>query len=129
MLALLAEMARSEHELLKTRIASGLAEARRRGQTLGRPVGTRLAPAALLQKHRDVVRLLKAGQSVRNTAKIAGKGASTVQRVKALLLLPTLAMFLLISCWLARAAPGQQPKADAQQVITFEEAAKQHLLL
>jgi DNA invertase Pin-like site-specific DNA recombinase len=85
MLALLAEMARGEHELLKARIASGLAEARRRGQTLGRPVGTRLAPAALLQKHRDVIRLLKQGQSIRNAAKIAGKGVSTVQRIKALL--------------------------------------------
>lgn len=84
MLALLAEMARSEHELLKARIASGLAEARRRGQKLGRPPGTTVAPAELLQKHRDVVRLLKSGQSVRNAAKIAGKGISTVQRVKAL---------------------------------------------
>jgi DNA invertase Pin-like site-specific DNA recombinase len=85
MLALLAEMARSEHELLKARIASGLAEARRRGQKLGRPIGTRLARAALLQKHRDIVRLLKNGRSVRETAKIADKGVSTVQRVKAAL--------------------------------------------
>jgi len=85
MLALLAEMARSEHELLKARIASGLAEARRRGQKLGRPVGTRLAAAEVLQKHRHVVRLLKKGQSIRNAAKIAGKGVSTVQRVKALI--------------------------------------------
>jgi DNA invertase Pin-like site-specific DNA recombinase len=85
MLALLSEMARSEHELLKARIASGLAEARRRGQKLGRPVGTHLAPAELLQKHRDVVRLLNKGQSIRNAAKIAGKGISTVQRVKALI--------------------------------------------
>lgn len=84
MLALLAEMARSEHEVLKARIASGLAEARRRGKKLGRPLGTRLSPAELLEKHRDVVRLLKNGHSVRNAAKIAGKGASTVQRVKAL---------------------------------------------
>lgn len=85
MLALLAEMARSEHELLKARIASGLAEARRRGQKLGRPVGTCLAPTVLLQKHREVVRLLKNGQSIRNAAKIAGKGVSTVQRVKTLI--------------------------------------------
>lgn len=84
MLALLAEMARSEHELLKARITSGLAEARRRGTKLGRPVGTRLAPIELLKKHRDVVRLLKNGHSVRNAAKIAGKGVSTVQRVRAL---------------------------------------------
>lgn len=118
MLALLAEMARSELEVLKARITSGLAEARRRGVSLGRrngPVGwtkfyrerhrlervpsdirfenlpraERVEFAArahreFLQKHRDVVRLLKNGQSVRNTAKIAAKGVSTVQRVKAL---------------------------------------------
>ncbi|MTV47151.1 helix-turn-helix domain-containing protein, partial [Streptococcus pneumoniae] len=31
----------------------------------------------------DVVRLLNEGQSIRHTAKITGKGVSTVQRVKA----------------------------------------------
>ncbi|MEO6971536.1 MAG: recombinase family protein [Chthoniobacterales bacterium] len=82
MLALLAEMARSELEVLKARINSGLAEARRRGQKLGRPAGTTVAPAEFLRKHRDIVKLLKSGQSVRNAAKIAGKGVSTVQRVK-----------------------------------------------
>jgi transposase len=30
----------------------------------------------------DVLRQLKAGQSVRNAAKITGRGVSTVQRVK-----------------------------------------------
>lgn len=85
MLALLAEMARSELEVLKARIASGLAEARRQGKKLGRPAGSALTTAKLLQKHRDLVRLLKAGQSIRNAAKIADKGVSTVQRVRALL--------------------------------------------
>jgi transposase len=32
-----------------------------------------------------LVKLLRAGQSIRNAAKIAGKGVSTVQRVKAAL--------------------------------------------
>lgn len=82
MLALLAEMARSELEVLKARIASGLAEARRQGKKLGRPVGSVKTPARFLHDHRDVVRLLKAGQSIRNTAKLADKGVSTVQRVK-----------------------------------------------
>jgi DNA invertase Pin-like site-specific DNA recombinase len=82
MLALLAEMARSELEVLRARIASGLAEARRNGKTLGRPAGSVLPPAEFLRKHRDVVRLLKAGQSIRNTAKLADKGISTVQRVR-----------------------------------------------
>jgi DNA invertase Pin-like site-specific DNA recombinase len=82
MLALLAEMARSEGELLRERINSGLREARRKGVKLGRPKGTTLGRKVFLQKHKDIVRLLKAGHSVRNTAKIAGKGVSTVQRVK-----------------------------------------------
>jgi DNA invertase Pin-like site-specific DNA recombinase len=85
MFALLAESARSELEFLKARIASGLAEARRQGKKLGRPAGSRLLPAKFLHKHRDVVRLLKTGQSIRNAAKLADKGISTVQRVRALL--------------------------------------------
>lgn len=85
MLALLSEMARAEKETLVERIKSGLAEARRKGRTLGRPKGTTIERSELLAKHRDIIRLLKAGQFVRNTAKIAAKGISTVQRVKAAL--------------------------------------------
>jgi len=85
MLALLAEMARSEVELLRERINSGLDEARRKGVKLGRPEGTTLDREVFLQKHKEIVRLLKAGQSVRNAAKIASKGISTVQRVKRVL--------------------------------------------
>ena len=82
MLALLAEMARSEGELLRERINSGLREARRKGVTLGRPKGTTLSSDQFLRKHKDIIRLLKADYSIRNTAKIVGKGVSTVQRVK-----------------------------------------------
>ncbi|MEI9898704.1 MAG: hypothetical protein WDN28_33810 [Chthoniobacter sp.] len=85
MLALLAELARGEVELLRERINSGLAEARRKGVKLGRPVGTTLDRDTFLQKHKDIVRYLKAGQSVRHTAKLSGKGFSTVVRVKAAL--------------------------------------------
>jgi DNA invertase Pin-like site-specific DNA recombinase len=85
MLALLAEMARNETETLRERINSGLAEARRKGVKLGRPAGSGLEAAELLAKHKDVVKALKAGQSIRNTAKITGKGGSTVQRVAAAL--------------------------------------------
>jgi DNA invertase Pin-like site-specific DNA recombinase len=82
MLALLAEMARSEVELLRERINSGLAEARRKGVRLGRPTGTTIPTAAFLKAHADIVRQLRTGQSVRHAAKITGKGVSTVQRVK-----------------------------------------------
>jgi DNA invertase Pin-like site-specific DNA recombinase len=81
MLALLAEMARNAVETLSTRIRSGLEEARRKGRKLGRPEGGE-SPAELLNRHRDIVRLLNAGLSIRHTAKIAGKGVPTVQRVK-----------------------------------------------
>lgn len=82
MFALLAEMALNERETLIERIRSGLAEAKRKGVTLGRPKGTTDAPEEFLAKHRDIARQLRDGQSVRNTAKITGKGPSTVQRVK-----------------------------------------------
>lgn len=82
MFALLAEMARAERETLVERIKSGLDNARAKGVKLGRPKGTTTPRAELLQKHRDIVKQLRAGQSIRNTAKITGKGVSTVQRVK-----------------------------------------------
>lgn len=85
MLALLAEMARAEVETLRERINSGLAEARRKGVKLGRPVGSGLDESALLAKHKDVVKELRAGLSVRKAAKVTGKGLSTVQRVSAAL--------------------------------------------
>jgi DNA invertase Pin-like site-specific DNA recombinase len=85
MLALLAEMARSEVEVLRERIQSGLEEAKRKGVRLGRPVGSKVPNDAVLKKHQDIVKNLKKGQSVRNTQKITGKGMSTVQRVKALM--------------------------------------------
>jgi DNA invertase Pin-like site-specific DNA recombinase len=82
MFALLAEMARSEVEVLSERIKSGLREARKKGVKLGRPAGTALDRESFLQKHKDVLRQLKAGHSIRNAAKITGKGISTAQRVK-----------------------------------------------
>lgn len=85
MFALLAEMARAERETLSERIKSGLQEARRKGRKLGRPAGTSLSGKEFLSKHSDIVRRLREGHSVRNAAKITGKGASTVQRVKAAL--------------------------------------------
>lgn len=85
MLAVLAEMARAEKETLVERINSGLAEARRRGRTLGRPVGSTMDDAALLAKHAGVVKLLRSGQSIRHAAKITGKAKGTVETVKRVL--------------------------------------------
>ena len=51
---------------------------------VGRPKSSGITTRAFLGKHRDVSKLLREGQSIRNVAKITGKGISTVQRVKAL---------------------------------------------
>jgi len=85
MLAVLAEMALAERETLRERIVSGLEAARRRGRRLGRPVGTVMPPEALLAKHGDVARLLRAGKSLRDVAGRTGKGTSTVKRIKGLM--------------------------------------------
>lgn len=57
-------------------------EARRKGVRLGRPPGSTIPPKDFVRKHADVVRRLREGHSVRNTAKLCEKGMSTVQRVK-----------------------------------------------
>lgn len=80
---------RSDHdgtlgnETLRARILSGLGVPRRNAKVLGRRKGSKLSRAAFLKKHPDIIRLLRSGQSVRNTAKIADNSASTVQKVKA----------------------------------------------
>lgn len=74
-------VAQYENKTLREGIKSFLAEARREGVKPGRPEGTGFDGAALLAKHKDVLKALKVGQSIRNAAKITGKGGSTVQRV------------------------------------------------
>ncbi|MBK1883674.1 recombinase family protein [Luteolibacter pohnpeiensis] len=83
MFSLLAEMARAEKETLVERINSGLAEARRKGKTLGRPVGSSMDAKALIAKHDDIARAVRAGKSLRDIAARTGKGLATVKRVKA----------------------------------------------
>lgn len=82
MFALLAEMARAERETLVERTKSGLEEARRQGKTLGRPVGSVMDSSALLAKHADIVKLLRAGHSIRHCAAISGKAKGTVEAIK-----------------------------------------------
>jgi DNA invertase Pin-like site-specific DNA recombinase len=85
MLAVLAEIARSEVETLRERVKSGLDEARRKGVRLGRPTGSSMSDADYLAGHKDVAKFLRAGHSIRNTATLAGCSPATVQRVKRLI--------------------------------------------
>ncbi len=85
MFTLLAEFARLERETLRERILSGMEEARRQGIKIGRPVGATEEKAAFLKKYAAVARQLRAGLSVRKTAKLCEVAINTVRKVKTLL--------------------------------------------
>ena len=78
----LANVAEMESEILSERIKSGLAEARRKGKTIGRPTGTKKTVKDILIKYHKVVRTLNAGLSIRDVAKVCGVSTVTVQKVK-----------------------------------------------
>jgi DNA invertase Pin-like site-specific DNA recombinase len=84
--SLTAEFGRAETEDRADRIRSGQAEARRKGQHLGRPAGTTLADEELLKKWGKVAKLLRAGRSVREVAQLEEISATTVQAVRAALI-------------------------------------------
>lgn len=78
---LLAEFARLERETLRERILSGMDEARRQGKKIGRPDGTTEEKADFLKKYAPVIRNLRAGISVRKTAKLCDVSINTVRKV------------------------------------------------
>jgi hypothetical protein len=62
-----------------------MASAKLAGRHMGRPVGSVMDAGALLAKHADVAKLLRAGMSIRHAAAICGKAKGTVQAVKAVM--------------------------------------------
>jgi DNA invertase Pin-like site-specific DNA recombinase len=82
MLAILGEMGRTEREFLARRIRSGMVAAKAAGKHMGRPPGTTMTASDTLAKHADVAKLIRAGQSIRNAAKIAGKSAGVAASVR-----------------------------------------------
>ena len=75
--------ASSELEAIQSRLRSGREKYVREGGRLGKPKGSGVKTKDMLStEYRSVIRNLKSGQSVRNTAKITGVSQSTVQRVK-----------------------------------------------
>lgn len=55
---------------------------RAKGGKVGRKPGSFKTEETKREEYREVITLLKRGYSVRNTAKLTGKGISTVQRIK-----------------------------------------------
>ena len=83
MIATLSTCAQLERENIKFRLNSGRKLYIERGGKLGRKVGSVKTAEQKREEHKDIISYLKKGYSVRNVAKLCGKGISTVQRIKA----------------------------------------------
>ncbi|MBE9602784.1 recombinase family protein [Pedobacter sp. MC2016-24] len=77
----------SEMELKQTqqRLNSGRSKYIANGGRLGRNMDTKETKDQILEKHKDVVKFLKQGQSIRNIMKLTEKSSATVQKVKQLI--------------------------------------------
>lgn len=71
-----------ERKNIKRKQRQGIEIAKLQGKYRGRKVGTTLSPEALLAKYPKVVKELKAGTSIRRTAKLCDVSPFTVQNVK-----------------------------------------------
>lgn len=83
MCAVLGTAAELERETIYYRLKSGRDKYVRDGGRLGKPKGAGIKTREqMANEYKSVLKQLKSGQSVRNTAKITGVSSSTVQRVK-----------------------------------------------
>lgn len=80
--AVLSSFAEVERDNIKYRLNSGRELAKAKGVKMGRKVGSKKTEEQFYEQYSSVIRQLKKGQSVRNTAKLCGVSVSTVQRVK-----------------------------------------------
>lgn len=81
--AVLSSFAEVERDNIKYRLNSGRELAKAKGVKMGRKAGSKKTEEQFYEQYSSVIRQLKKGQSVRNTAKLCGVSVSTVQRVKA----------------------------------------------
>jgi DNA invertase Pin-like site-specific DNA recombinase len=85
MLTIGASFASLELKTTMQRMNSGRRKFIKDGGTLGRTEGTKETSQEFLSKHKDVLRNLKSGQSIRNTMILTNKSSGTVQKVKKIL--------------------------------------------
>lgn len=81
-ISVLGTCAELERDSIKFRLQSGLRRYRENNGVMGRKVGSTKSKEKKREEYAKVIKLLKGGQSVRNTAKLCEVGISTVQRIK-----------------------------------------------
>ena len=85
MVTLLAEFSRTERALIQQRLASGYRKHLLNGGKVGRRKGVGMTDADLLRKHTDIVKYLRKGRSIRETATLSSTSTRTVQKIKKIL--------------------------------------------
>jgi DNA invertase Pin-like site-specific DNA recombinase len=82
LVTIMSDLARMESEQLSYRIKSGLEERKRKGLAIGRQYGTNESKHKFLEKHKNVIKYLKDGESVRWIATKLKVSPTTVMKVK-----------------------------------------------
>ena len=85
MVATLSTCAQLERDNISFRLQSGRKRYIEKGGKLGCKVGSVKTAEQIRTEYRDVISLLRKGYSIRDVAKLSGRGVSTVQRVKRLM--------------------------------------------
>ncbi|MBQ3198359.1 MAG: recombinase family protein [Alistipes sp.] len=80
--AVLSSFAEIERDNIRYRLNSGRELAKVKGAKMGRKVGSVKSKERKQEEYGKVIRSLRAGKSIRDTAAICGVSVSTVQRVK-----------------------------------------------
>ena len=84
-ISVMANIAEMERETMLERQKEGIKLAIAKGLYKGRVKGSKETNEQILSKYKEVVKYLKKGQSLRNTAKLCNVSLGTVQKVKKIL--------------------------------------------
>jgi len=82
LIQILTSVSEMEKTQIRQRIKSGYESYRKNGGKVGRKQGFKKDNETLLTEHKDVVKLLKQGYSVRKTMKLTDKSSGTIQKIK-----------------------------------------------
>ncbi|NMH24086.1 recombinase family protein [Flavobacterium solisilvae] len=85
LIQILTSVSEMEKTQIRQRIKSGYDSFRKNGGKVGRKDGFKKNEETLLTEHKDIVKLLKQGMSVRKTMKLTDKSSGTVQKIKKML--------------------------------------------
>ena len=84
MIQILTSVSEMEKSTIRQRVKSGYDNFIKNGGKVGRKEGFKKDDELLLTEHKDVVKLLKQGLSVRKVMKLTDKSSGTVQKIKKL---------------------------------------------